>query len=162
MHIIGFSHHYRKMHGQTWGTLVSVRSTASHKPDRKGISYDTIYENPRYIKHLRGELHLKPRESLDQWCWYPLEEKDFEKPMLQLVFIGAEHQIPFTTYRKFPKDYKPFWPASFMRGALPYTDLIGDKFVFKFKGEELSEELEQKVGYIKWLEKEPSHVEIYE
>ena len=160
MHIIGFSHHYEKMRGQTHGILLSVRSTKpiGHRPDKTGITYDTVYMNPEYIKWRMGKLHLKARECLDTWCYYPLNNDDFEKPLLQLVFLGLDHQIPFTTYRKFPEDYKPFYSGvRTYRKKIPYSDLIGEVFAFKFKGEELPFGLSNKI-----CTREGSHVEIYE
>ena len=152
MHIIGFSHHYTKLHGQTYGTLLSVRSTKpiGYRPDDYGIRYDTQYPDV-------GVDAYHPDIVLRGCTYYLLKKEDFDKPLLQLVFIGGEHQIPFTTYREFPKDYKPFHPGRRMyRKTIPYSDLIGDIFAFKFKGEELPEGLANKISG-----RPGSHVEIF-
>lgn len=149
MHIIGFSHHYTKLHGQTYGHLLFVRNTKpiGHRPDDYGIRYDTEYSDV-------GVDAYHPDVVLRGCNYYPLKKEDFDKPMLQLVFLGGEHQIPFTTYREFPKDYKPFYPNC--RPSLPYADLIGDTFAFKFKGEKLS------MGLITKISTRPgSHAEIF-
>ena len=146
MHLIGFSHDYTKLHGQTYGTLVSVRSTKllGNRPDNVGINYDT-----EFLCLERGcdegsepgsNILILRIKGMDN---YPLKPEDFDNPMLQLVFIGAEHQIPFTTYREFPKDYKPFYPMRMQ--WIPYSDLIGEEFAFKFKGEELPENLANRI-----------------
>ena len=145
MHLIGFSHHYTKIHGQTYGILLSVTSTKpmGYRPDAEGIIYDTQYKNPLHEKWLNGELRLGTIEGHEEFLYYPLKKEDFDKPLLQLVFLGAEHQIPFTTYREFPKNYKPLYPHSrSYRRDTPYSDLIGDLFAFKFKGEKLPKELD--------------------
>ena len=151
MHLIGFSHHYTKMHGQTHGLLLSVQSTKplGYRPDKDGLLYDSEYETVDWQK-MQQRLaeqgsrsfchtgHIPPR-----YAYYPLSLEDFNKPLLQLVFIGREHQIPFTTYREFPKNYKPLYPHSrSYRKDTPYSDLIGDLFAFKFKGEKLPQELD--------------------
>lgn len=69
---IGFSHHYSKMHGQTYGVLVGV---FVYVIDRKWTSEETI--------------------AYDTDGVFPLDDGEY----LQLVFIGNK-QIPFTTYRK--------------------------------------------------------------
>ena len=158
MHIIGFSHHYEKIHRQTHGVLLSVRSTKplEHRPDAEGIGYDTRYFNPLQYKIWAGEYKLKPREWFEEYLHYPLTKEDFDKPLLQLVFIGNK-QIPFTTYRHFPKNYKPFHPGRrTYRKSLPYSDLIGDIFAFKFKGAELPEGLANKI-----CTRPKSHAEIF-
>ena len=139
MHIIGFSHHYTKIHGQTYGILLSVTSTKpmGYRPDDEGIMYDTQYKNPLHEKWLNGELRLGTIEGHEEFLYYPLKKEDFDKPLLQLVFIG-EKQIPFTTYRKFPKNYLPLNPGCrTYRKTIPYSDLVGQCFAFKFKGEVL-------------------------
>lgn len=147
MHIIGFSHHYTKLHGQTCGLLLSVSSTKplGSRPSRLGINYDTEYtvstsepsSLPRTQKGYASDL---------------LSPQDFDKPLLQLVFLGSEHQIPFTTYRELPKDYIPLSPGRrTYRKSLPYSDLIGDLFAFKFKGEPLPQNLQATLA----ISKEP-------
>lgn len=140
MHLIGFSHHYTKMHGQTHGLLLSVTSTKplGHRPDDAGLHYDTSYVDFEEF-YDEGVKFQRVRERGN----HPLKLEDFDKPLLQLVFIGREHQIPFTTYREFPKNYKPLYPHSrSYRKDTPYSDLIGDLFAFKFKGEKLPKELD--------------------
>lgn len=147
MHIIGFSHHYTKIHGQTCGTLVSVRSTKPlcNRPDAYGIRYDTeFYEEWQYLllEYCR-EFAFDKRFGRH----YHLKKKDFDKPLLQLVFVGKEHQIPFTTYREFPKNYVPANKGSNTYSkAIPYSDLIGEKFAFKFKGEKIPASLEKQIN----------------
>ena len=152
MHIIGFSHHYTKMHGQTYGILLSVRSTKpiGHRPDEAGLRYDTEYAVEDICSGISGCGHL--------YYWDKLNPQDFEKPLLQLVFIGGEHQIPFTTYREFPKDYKPFHPGrrTYCK-KIPYSDLIGYPFAFKFKGEKLPWGLASKIST-----RPGSHAEIFD
>lgn len=149
MHIIGFSHHYTKMHGQTSGTLVSVRSTkqVGNRPDAYGIRYDTEF---CYDEEWQGVLLRHFQEfSFDKRCvrHYPLKKKDFKKPLLQLVFVGTEHQIPFTTYREYPKNYVPANKGSNTYSkAIPYSDLIGEKFAFKFKCEKIPASLEKQIN----------------
>ena len=127
MNIIGFSHNYTKLCGQTWGTLLSVEEKClSLAPDPVGIEYDTEY--------LDGASQEKKH--------FPLSESSFEKPMLQLVFIG-NHDIPFTTYREVPKEYIPTYPLAKTRTYVPYSDLIGKSFAFKLKGEKLPESIQK-------------------
>ena len=137
MHIIGFSHHYTKLHGQTYGHLLYVCDTKpiGYRPDAYGIRYDTEYNDEgQWQQVVRSLKH------------YPLRFEDFDKPLLQLVFLGGEHKIPFTTYREFPKDYKPFYPGRrTYRKTIPYSDLIGCPFAFKFKGEPLPKRLASKI-----------------
>ena len=140
MHVIGFSHHYTKLHNQSSGILVYVRSTEKICPSGFGIYYDTEYET--WEKGFVEDTDV-PLIRLKETSNYPLKPEDFDKPLLQLVFIGAEHQIPFTTYREFPNDYKPFYPNCCP--SLPYADLIGDTFAFKFKGEELPKNLATRI-----------------
>lgn len=151
MHIIGFSHDYTKLHSQEYGTLLAVRSTAlwCNRPDGIGLNYDTEYWNPKYLKLLRCEkdavMRFNPRNPPKEHLYYPLSYRDFAKPLLQLVFIG-NRQIPFTTYREFPKRYKPFCPESKTYDkSLPYSDLIGQPFGFKFKGKKLPEWIAQQM-----------------
>lgn len=154
MHIIGFSHHYTKLHWQTYGKLLYVRSTKpiGYRPDACGIAYDTEYVDFKY--DLDDGV---PIERIKEKSYYPLNPEDFDKPLLQLVFLGGEHKIPFTTYREFPKGYLPFHPGRrTYRKSLPYSDLIGDVFAFKFKGEELPWGLASKIST-----RPGSHAEIY-
>ena len=156
MHIIGFSHHYTKMHGQTFGTLLSVRSTKTSgcRPDDYGIRYDTAYCDAE-----QWGLELMRKFSDFAWDkgnikYYRLKKKDFDNPLLQLVFIG-EHQIPFTTYREFPKNYIPRYLDTWTYDInVPYSDLIGKVFAFKFKGAPLPKRLARKIS--------KNHIEIFE
>ena len=152
MHLIGFSHHYTKMHGQTHGLLLSVTSTKplGHRPDDAGLHYDTSYVDFEEF-YDEGVKFQRVRERGN----HPLKLEDFDKPLLQLVFIGREHQIPFTTYREFPKDYKPIFPQRWL-DSLPYSDLIGDLFAFKFKGEKLPKQLADTISTNR-----DRHVEIF-
>ena len=143
MHLIGFSHHYTKLNGEKCGILLSVRSTENIRPSAWGISCDTEYTDFE-TRYNEDGVHIMRIKESDH---YPLKIEDFEKPLLQLVFIGDIHQIPFTTYREFPKDYKPFYSNS--RPSLPYADLIGDIFAFKFKGEALPKKLANQIDAVK-------------
>lgn len=143
MHLIGFSHHYTKIHGQTYGTLVSVRSTKplGHRPDDAGLHYDTSYVDFEEF-YDEGVKFQRVRERGN----HPLKLEDFDKPLLQLVFVGHEHQIPFTTYREFPANYVPFYLDTWTYDInVPYSDLIGKLFAFKFKGEPLPKRLASKI-----------------
>lgn len=132
MHIIGFSHHYTKLLDQTYGWLVSIKVLNDIQfnnlvADKDSIGYETLYTDGKVgFPHL-GEL------------------QDDER--LQLLFIG-DKQIPFTTYRKVPKNYVPFRGVGIRtyRKSLPYSDLIGCPFAFKFKGEKLPWELASKIS----------------
>ena len=140
MHLIGFSHHYTKIHGQTYGTLVSVRSTKpkGNRPDDIGLHYDTEYAETDICSGISG-----PSKS---YYWDKLIPRNFDKPLLQLVFVGHEHQIPFTTYREFPANYVPFYLDTWTYDInIPYSDLIGKMFAFKFKGEPLPKRLASKI-----------------
>lgn len=131
MHIIGFSHHYTKLHRQTHGVLVNVAVLNDIQMEdflrsADSIKYDTeylgIFGAPSYAPFYRDER-------------------------LQLTFIG-DRQIPFTTYRYLPKNYTPWGyhqPRAY-RKSLPYSDLIGQLFAFKFKGEPLPEGLANKIS----------------
>lgn len=137
MHIIGFSHHYTKMHDQTYGWLLSVRSTKplGNRPTPSGMLYDTEYLS--YGVQDGEPVTPSVPQKYPVKRYHVLLEEDFDKPMLQLVFIG-ERQIPFTTYRKFPKNYQPLNPGCrTYRKTIPYSDLVGQCFAFKFKGEVL-------------------------
>ena len=126
MHIIGFSHHYKKLQGQTHGTLIAVnRVTIDEHFPMLGLCYDTKYETI-------GEfgIHLGRQHGYD---YARLKNGEY----LQIVFIG-NLQIPFTTYRNIPKDYAPLKDKPhYYRKSVPYSDLIGQSFAFKFKGEKL-------------------------
>lgn len=134
MHIIGFSHHYTKMHGQTYGTLVSVRKLSDIQFNRLlsgdcgGRVYDTEWRD--------ADARLAD-------CSQFAEIQDDER--LQLIFIG-EKQIPFTTYREIPKNYTPWRKSRTYRKSLPYSELIGDIFAFKYKGKELPWGLASKIS----------------
>ena len=137
MHIIGFSHNYTKLYNQQVGTLLAVRCTDNpdNRPNWTGMHYDTKYvEWKRGI--LLGDTGRKPYKAIN---YYPMTPEDCMKPLLQLVFIGNE-QIPFTTYREFPQD-KPYNAGM----HLPYSELIGEKFAFKFKGVPLPDSLQRQV-----------------
>ena len=132
MHIIGFSHHYTKLGDQVYGELVSVRVLNDIQfknliSDRDSVAYDTLYTEGKV-----GFPHFSEIGNDER---------------LQLVFIG-DKQIPFTTYRKVPKNYVPFRGAGIRtyRKSLPYSDLIGCPFAFKFKGEELPWGLASKIS----------------
>lgn len=124
MHIIGFSHHYEKLQGQTHGTLIAVnRVTIDWNFPLPGIAYDTKFstrkDTPSGIQYGYDYMRLKNGKYL------------------QLIFLG-NYQIPFTTYRKIPKDYQPRKNQSkSYKKSVPYSDLIGQDFAFKFKGEKI-------------------------
>ena len=139
MHLIGFSHNYTKLNGEKCGILLSVRSTENIRPSEWGISCDTEYTDLETKCNEEGIPIMRIKEA----SHYPLKIEDFAKPLLQLVFIGDIHQIPFTTYREFPKDYMPFYPNCCP--SLPYADLIGDTFAFKYKGEALPQNLANQI-----------------
>ena len=124
MHLIGFSHHYTKIEGQTFGELIAVRTITPCVTDvlpNAPVYYDTEYiDDHGYFKN----EPINPQENL------------------QLVFIGNK-QIPFTTYREFIKDYSPY--SIYHYNGIPYSDLIGENFAFKFKGEPLPEDLSYRV-----------------
>ena len=153
MHLIGFSHNYTKLNREKCGILLSVRSTENIRPSAWGISCDTEYTDFETRYNEDGVPIMRIKEA----SHYPLKIEDFAKPLLQLVFIGDIHQIPFTTYREFPKDYKPFYPGRrTYRKTIPYSDLIGDLFAFKFKGEKLPWGVRNKIST-----RTGSHVEIF-
>ena len=122
MNVIGFSHHYTKLHGQTQGELIAVKHfdvTNTSLPPL-GRKYDTCY----FDDNAEEQFH-----SLENGHY------------LQLTFMG-ELQIPFTTYRKcFPKPFKDlseaFWNLE--------KHYIGQNFAFKFRGEELSSQLKKMI-----------------
>ena len=119
MHLIGFSHHYTKMHGQTHGILLSARIIYKEefkglREDRCTMYYDSVFsENGKELVRGIGD-----------------DER------LQLVFIG-NRQIPFTTYRKIPESHIIRYKGRILTPEIPYIGLIGTRFAFKFKGEPL-------------------------
>ena len=131
MNLIGFSHHYTKMHGQTHGKLIYV-DTVQIKEEDEGSEwweYDTEYRaNFAMLEH--DDRMLLTHETY-----------------VRLVFLG-DKGIPFTTYREYKKEYVPKNPSSiywnryrFISLRVPYSDLIGEDFVFKFRGKPIPEEL---------------------
>lgn len=124
MNLIGFSHHYTKMHGQTHGKLIYV-DIVQIKPEDEGSEwweYDTEYRATFATLQHDDSMLLKHDEYV------------------RLVFLGNKG-IPFTTYRERKDDYctkKPVY--MFSDGTLssvrivPYSNLIGEEFVFKFRG----------------------------
>ena len=131
MHLIGFSHHYTKIHGQTHGILLSARILSEEeyrelRGDKGAMYIDTVFIG----------------NNGDEYVPQPIEDE-----RLQLVFLG-NRQIPFATYRKIPKD----WNADIY--GMPYSTCLNQKFIFKFKGEELPTWLAQSLG--------PDSVRIYE
>jgi hypothetical protein len=131
MHLIGFSHHYDKICGQTYGTLLSVR-VLSEEEMRKFL--EPRFNSPTF------EMDTSYQDEYGRWYGYEIQPDE----RLQLVFIG-EHQIPFTTYRKIPKNYTPLRKSRTYRKSLPYSELIGSLFAFKFKGEKLPSDLESSI-----------------
>ena len=123
--LIGFSHHYTKLHGQVCGQLicVDVVHIEYFDLDSDWIKYDTEYLDDSGFIHYSN--FIKPNTKY-----------------VRLVFLGNKG-IPFTTYRKYKEGYIPQRPWDMVEGTLlprdiiPYFDLIGKDFVFKFKGEEL-------------------------
>lgn len=140
MHIIGFSHHYDKIGGQTYGTLLSVRVLSEEKM-RKFL--EPRFNSPAF------EMDTSYRDSYGRMYGHEIQPDE----RLQLVFIG-EHHIPFTTYRKIPQNYTPWRKSRTYRKSLPYSELIGSLFAFKFKGEDLPKELKDKIP--------PSAIKIFE
>lgn len=131
MHIIGFSHHYDKICGQTYGTLLSVRVLSEEKM-RKFL--EPRFNSPAF------EMDTSHQDEYGRRHGHEIQPDE----RLQLVFIG-EHQIPFTTYRKIPKNYTPWRKSRTYRKSLPYSELIGSLFAFKFKGEALPREFASKI-----------------
>lgn len=127
MHIIGFSHHYTKIHMQTHGILLSSRVISEEefkrlREDRCTIYYDSVFsENDKeYVRGIGADERL------------------------QLVFIG-DRQIPFTTYRKIPESHIIRANGRILTPEYPYIDLIGTRFAFKFKGEALPREFASRI-----------------
>ena len=87
MNLIGFSHHYTKMHGQTHGTLVYVDDfIVRHEDfDSEWMKYDTEY------KGSDGIIRHYDFPKLDEFY-------------VRMVFLGNKN-IPFTTYRAI-RDYR--------------------------------------------------------
>lgn len=130
MNLIGFSHHYTKMHGQVCGQLicVDVVHIEYFDLDSDWIKYDTEYLDDTGFIHYSN--YLKP-----------------ETKYVRLVFLGNKG-IPFTTYREYKDGYVPKRPWDMFCGTLvprditPYSDLIGEDFVFKFRGEPVPDGLQ--------------------
>ena len=127
MHIIGFSHHYTKIHGQTHGILLSARVIYEEefkrlREDRCTVYFDSVFtENDKeYVRGIGDDERL------------------------QLVFIG-NRQIPFTTYRKIPESHIISVNGKILTPETPYIGLIGTSFAFKFKGEKLPKELKDEI-----------------
>lgn len=142
MHLIGFSHHYTKLWGQTHGELLSVRKvTVDSNYPSAAIAYDTQIQNG---------------EGAGTMSFYPLSAGEY----LLLVFLG-NRMIPFTTYRKIPENYTRWmanvWDENEMRDEPPYAELVGQMFAFKFKGEKLPDGLANKISL-----RPGSHMEIFE
>ena len=116
--LIGFSHHYTKMHGQHFGILLKVYQ---QEIDDENINSEMVRYDTEYLDD-NGEK-----------AYFPMEKGI----CLLLVFLG-EKNIPFTTYRKWADDYKPLLPwSSNWDSFTPYSDLVGMTFSFKYKGEEI-------------------------
>lgn len=136
MNLIGFSHNYTKMHGQTHGKLIYVDSMQIKEEDEgsEWWEYDTEYR-ATFATVQHDDRMLLAHENY-----------------VRLVFLGNKG-IPFTTYREYKKEYVPKNPSSiywnryrFISLRIPYSDLIGEDFVFKFRGKEISEELNPPSG----------------
>lgn len=115
--IIGFSHDYVKLHGQTHGTLISVKLVDVDKefPPKEGLEYDTEYTD---LKDING--------------YYVLDNGRY----VQLTFMGNK-EIPFTTYRMCcPVPFKDCNEAALMLKNF----YIGQPFAFKFKGQKMDDE----------------------
>ena len=136
MHLIGFSHHYTKMRGQTHGELLTVRKvTIDANYPQAAIAYDT-----GFLSTTKNEDGIPNKE------FYPLPPGDY----LLLVFLG-NRAIPFTTYRKIPKNYTRWmsnvWAVDEMKDEPPYAELVGQMFAFKFKGEPMPKELNDEITF---------------
>ena len=128
MHIIRFPHHYSKLHGQDRATLIAVKCvTVDERFPVQGLCYDTKYEI------CKGDINTGFTHGYE---FARLKEGEY----LQLVFMGNQ-QIPFTTYRKIPKWYEPLRKTRTYRKTVPYSDLIGETFVIKYKGKKLPRKL---------------------
>ena len=130
MHLIGFSHNYTKIHGQTSGTLIAVAKVDYYKLPKEGLLYDVLCKDGHGNKFHAFDIFSK------------MGEEDLHN-LVQLTFMG-NNMIPFTTYRKSPEYYG---------GEIPYHSLIGHTFAFKFKDEELppvfAKEIELTIGAVK-------------
>lgn len=128
MHLIGFSHHYTKIHGQTHGILLSARIIYEEefkrlREDRCTIYHDSVFsENGKELVRGIGD----------------------DERVLQLVFIG-NRQIPFTTYRKIPESHIIRVNGRILTPEIPYIGLVGTRFAFKFKGEALPREFASRI-----------------
>ena len=122
MNLIGFSHNYTKIHGQTSGTLIAVAKVDYYKLPKEGLLYDVLCKDGHGNK-----FHAFDIFSMMDECKL--------RNLVQLTFMGND-MIPFTTYRLCPETKDD---------SVPYTDLIGQKFAFKFKGEKLPNELSDEV-----------------
>lgn len=117
MNLIGFSHHYTKMHGQIHGKLIYA--------DYFFVSYKDA-----------GAEWLKYDTEYKDWDGTPQYENILKTMELysRLVFIGDKN-IPFTTYRVM-YDYKDFVGEEFVfkfKGERipPFLMPIGRKFGIK-------------------------------
>lgn len=144
MNIIGFRHHYTKIHGQTHGILLSTRILSE--------------EEYRELREDKGAMYIDTvfiGNNGDEYVPQPIEGE-----RLQLVFLG-NRMIPFTTYRKIPENYTRWmanvWDENEMRDEPPYAELVGQMFAFKFKGENLPDGLANKISL-----RPGSHIEIFE
>lgn len=131
MNLIGFSHHYDKICGQTYGTLLSVR-VLSEEEMRKFL--EPRFNSPAF------EMDTSYRDEYGRMYGYEIQPDE----RLQLVFIG-EKQIPFTTYRKIPESHIIRANGRILTPEYPYIDLIGSRFAFKFKGEKLPPDIESSI-----------------
>ena len=86
MHIIGFSHHYTKLHDQRYAILCYVEKVIidDELSPKEGLEYDSEWIN-----------------SQGEKCYFKLPNGRY----LRLLFMG-DLGIPFTTYRKIPDTYK--------------------------------------------------------
>ena len=122
MNMIGFSNNYTKIHGQTSGTLIAVAKVDYYKLPKEGLLYDVLCKDG----------HGNKFHAFDIFSM--MDEKDLHN-LVQLTFMGND-MIPFSTYRKCPETHG---------NGVPYAELLGQKFAFKFKGEELPNELSDEV-----------------
>lgn len=91
--LIGFSHHYTKMHGQTHGKLIYVDAVRIEDEDHgsEWWNYDTEYKATfATVQHDDKMLLL-------------------HDVYVMLVFLGNKN-IPFTTYREYKEGYVPKKP----------------------------------------------------
>ena len=130
MKLLGFTHHYTKMHGQTHGKLIYVDVVQIKEEDEgsEWWEYDTEYRATFATLQHDDSMLLK------------------HDKFIRLVFLGNKG-IPFTTYREYKDGYVPKRPWDMFCGTLvprdiiPYSDFIGEEFVFKFRGEPVPDEL---------------------